>query len=101
MERHRLPAIVLYCNTCGLIRVAEDYRGAHARATAHTHLSGHYDLEYSALDAPQRLRLAQALEQRSQKTIHGYVVDGMADALQSLAEEDLIETTITEFTARR
>jgi hypothetical protein len=101
MDRHSLPAIALYCHTCSLIRVAQDYAGAHARATAHTHLSGHDDLEYSVLDAPERLRLARAFEQRSQKTIHGYVLDGIADALQSLAEEDLIETALSEFTARR
>ena len=81
MERHPIPAIVLHCSTCGLVRIADDYTAAHARATAHTHLSGHHSLEYSVIEAPERLRLAQAFEQRSRKAVRGYVEDGIVNPL--------------------
>ena len=101
MERRPIPAIVLCCKTCGLVRIADDYTAAQARASAHTHLSGHQGLEYTLVEAPERLKLAQAFEQRSRRTVRGYVEDGVADALESLAGTEAIAPAITELTVRR
>ena len=101
MERCPIPAIVLFCNTCGLLRIADDYTAAHARATAHTHLSGHHGLQYTVVEAPERLRLAQAFEQRSRKTVMGYVEDPVAGALENLAGREENKPTMTELTVRR
>ena len=81
MERHPIPAIVVSCTTCGLIRIADGYTGAHARASAHVHLSGDHALEYSVIDTPERLKLAQACEERSRTAVKGYVHDTIADGL--------------------
>jgi hypothetical protein len=83
MERHPIPAVVVSCPTCGLIRIADDYAAAYARASAHVHLSGHHGLEYSAIDTPERLHLAEACQERSQRTVKGYVCDNIAEALVS------------------
>src|ERR1051325_3104065 len=102
MESHPLPAIVLYCNTCGLIRLAVSDRAAHARATAHTEVSGHDRIEYSIITDPDRLRVAEAFERRSARRINGYVEDRFADALEELTGEDtLIEAAIRDFTVGR
>jgi hypothetical protein len=101
MDRHPVHAIVLCCITCGFMRLAQDYPGARARAAAHTHVSGHYDVEYAIVETPDRLRLAKAFEQRSQESIHGYVVDAMGDRLPRGFVNEELEATITEVTARR
>ena len=79
MERHPIPAVVVSCPSCGLIRIADDYAAAHARASAHVHLSGHHDVGYSVIDTLQRLKFAQACEQRSEKAVKGYLYDGIAE----------------------
>ena len=68
-------AVVLCCTTCGLVRVCDGHSAAHARANAHTSLTAHYALTYSVIDAPERLQLAQACEERSKKAVKGYVED--------------------------
>ena len=84
MERRPIPAIVISCHTCGLVRIADDYAAAYARASAHIHLSGHHDVQYTAVESPERLRLAEAFEQRSRKTVQGYVQDAMATTIEAL-----------------
>jgi len=79
MERHPIPAIVVSCSTCGLIRIADDYAAAHARASAHVHLSGHHDVEYSIIDTPDRLKLAEACQERSETAVKGYLYDAIAE----------------------
>jgi len=101
MERRPIPVIVLCCKTCGLVRIADDYTAAQARATAHTHLSGHRGLEYTVVEAPERLKLAQAFEQRSRKAVTGYVEDSVAHAFESLAGKEGTEPAIRELTVRR
>jgi hypothetical protein len=86
MERHPIPAIVLCCKTCGLVRIADDHIAAQARAAAHNHLSGHQNPEYTVVETPERLKLAQAFEQRSRKAVTGYVEDGAANTVESLVE---------------
>jgi hypothetical protein len=102
MTSHPISAIVLYCNTCGLIRIGDNYPAAHARAIAHTQLSGHAEIEYAILDDPDRLRVAEAFERRSARRVNGYVEDQLADALEGLTGEDtLIEAAIRDFTVGR
>ncbi|MDQ6733281.1 MAG: hypothetical protein M3Z35_04060 [Nitrospirota bacterium] len=55
------------------MRISDDYGAAEARGKAHTSLSGHEDIKYSLIDAPDRLREAQAFEQESKKAVTGYV----------------------------
>ena len=100
MERHPIPAIVLYCDTCGLVRIADDYAAAHARASAHRSLSGHIRLEYCVVEAPERLRLAQVFEQRSTKTIEGYVEDGVTDDMGRPTGEGVVPPTIGALVAQ-
>ncbi|MBA2253201.1 MAG: hypothetical protein H0W13_10970 [Nitrospirales bacterium] len=73
MERHPITAVLLSCHTCDLLRISDDYVAAYAREKAHTSLSGHEDIEYSLIEAPDRLRDAQAFEQESKKAVKGYV----------------------------
>jgi hypothetical protein len=68
-------AVLLSCGHCSLVRVSDDYSAAHARWKAHTSLSGHHGLTYTLIDAPERIRLAQRVEQRSRKTVKGYIKD--------------------------
>ena len=84
MERRPIPAIVISCHTCGLVRIADDYTAAYARASAHIHLSGHHEVQYTAVESPERLRLAEAFEQRSRKTVQGYVQDAIATTIEAL-----------------
>ena len=56
MERHPVTAILLACSTCGLVRMADDYKSAHARGNAHIRLSGHASIKYSLIEAPDRLK---------------------------------------------
>jgi hypothetical protein len=73
MERHPVTAVLLCCQACGLLRVSEDYAGAHATGKAHSSLSGHSNIHYSLIEAPDRLRVIQACEQESTKPVKGYV----------------------------
>ena len=73
MEHHPITAVLLCCKTCGLLRVSDNYTAAHARGKAHTGLSGHLTIKYSLIEAPDRLREAQAGETESKKTVKGYV----------------------------
>jgi len=100
MERHPIPAIVLCCETCGLVRIADDYAAACARASAHRHLSGHIRLEYCVVEAPEQLRLAQAFEQRSTRTILGYVKDGVTDDVERSTGEGVDPSTIEALVAQ-
>jgi hypothetical protein len=84
MERRPIPAIVISCHTCGLVRIADDYHAAYARASAHIHLSGHHEIQYTAVESPERLRLAEAFEQRSRKAVKGYARDEVATSLEAL-----------------
>ena len=78
MERHPIPTIVLHCDTCGLVRIADGHAAAQERASAHRHLSGHTRLEYCVIEAPERMRLAEAFE-RSTRNISGYAKDRVTD----------------------
>ncbi len=80
MKRHPITAVLLSC-PCGLVRISDDYAAAHARGKAHTSLSGHQALTYSLIEAPERIRDAQAEEQRSRKGVKGYVEDVCAGSL--------------------
>jgi hypothetical protein len=91
------PPVVLFCTTCGFIRLADDHTAAHARAAAHMHLSGHQGIEYSIIESPDRLMLAQAFEQRSRKTVTGYVQDGVEETFDTFTGAGGMEPTITEF----
>ena len=102
MESSSVPATVLYCHTCGLIRVGENYTAAHARAIAHTRLSGHAHIEYATITDLDRLRVAEAFERRSARTINGYVEDHFADAVDGLTTDDkLIEAAIGDLIVGR
>ncbi len=57
-------AVLICCTACDLVRIADDYTAAHARGQTHTKFSGHLRLTYAPIRAPERLRLAAALEQR-------------------------------------
>ena len=59
MERHPITAILLTCSTCGLVRMADDYGSAHARGNAHIRMSGHPKIQYSQIEAPERIKAAQ------------------------------------------
>ena len=59
MERYPVTAILLTCSTCGLIRMADDYSSAYARGNAHIKLSGHSKIQYSQIEAPERIKGAQ------------------------------------------
>jgi hypothetical protein len=96
MERSPISAVVLSCTTCGFIRIADDHSAAHARAAAHMHLSGHQGMEYSIIESPDRLMLAQAFEQRSRKTVIGYVQDGADAPFDTFTGADGMEATIAE-----
>ena len=101
MERSPLPAVVLSCPTCGFIRIADDQIAAHARASAHMHLSGHQGMEYCLVESRDRLMLAQAFEQRSRKTVIGYVQDALDDAFETRPTTDEAENTLVESSAGR
>lgn len=73
MENHPVTAVLLFCKACGLTRVSDNYAAAHARGRAHTSLSGHPSIRYSLIEAPERLREAQACEKDSTKAVEGYV----------------------------
>ena len=101
-SHHLVPAIVLYCNVCGLIRVADDSNAAHARATAHAQLSGHDAIEYSTVEDPDRLRIARAFERRSARTVSGYVEDRLQGSPEGLGSEDvLVDAVIRDITVGR
>ena len=80
-------AVVVACTACGLVRVADDYSAAHARGKAHTTLSGHHAVTYSQVEAPERLRLAQAVEQRSRRAIKGYVEDTCGESFGAVLSD--------------
>lgn len=102
MESPSGSAIVLYCHTCGLIRLAENYTGAHARATAHTRLSGHAHIEYAVITDLERLRVAEAFERRSARTVNGYVEECLAATMEGLTSDArLIEAAISDFIVGR
>ena len=75
MECHPTTTVVLSCGDCGLFRVADDYPSAEARAKAHMALTGHSRLRYSLVDAPVRIKVAQAFDAWSQKLVTGYADD--------------------------
>jgi hypothetical protein len=56
-----------------LVRISDHYGAAQARGKAHTSLSGHENIKYSLIEAPDRLREAQAYERESKKALPGYV----------------------------
>ena len=56
MERRPIPAIVISCNACGLVRIADDYSAAYVRASAHIHPATHHGLEYTAVACTEPLR---------------------------------------------
>ena len=82
---HPIAAIVISCQACGLLRIAENYPGAHARASAHIHVAGDHAVEYTAIDSADRLRLAQVFAERSRRTVEGYVEDEMHVAVEVVA----------------
>ena len=55
MQRYPTTAILLTCATCGLVRVADDYKSAHARGNAYVRLSGHPKIQDSQIEAPERI----------------------------------------------
>ena len=69
MERHPVTAILLTCSTCGLVRMADDYGSAHARGDAHVRLSGHPKIQYTLIDAPERMRGALREAKASTETM--------------------------------
>jgi hypothetical protein len=69
MERHPVTAILLTCSTCGLVRMADDYGSAHARGNAHVRLSGHPKIQYSQIEAPERIRGARLEAKASMETM--------------------------------
>ena len=74
-------AVLLCCQTCGLVRVADDAPAAQARGQAHQRFSGgHHQVAYCPIEAPERLRLARAFERRSRQK-----VDATAGAVASFA----------------
>jgi hypothetical protein len=77
MKRHPTTAVVLSCGECGLFRVADDYASARARGKAHAALTDHGRLHYSLVDAPDRIKVAQAFEALSQKLVTGYADDSL------------------------
>ena len=101
METSPLPAVVISCTTCGFIRIADDQTAAHARAAAHMHLSGHRGMDYCLVESRDRLMLAQAFEQRSRKTVIGYVQDALDDAFETFPCTEESETTLVESSAGR
>jgi hypothetical protein len=56
-----------FAASCGLLRVSDHYAAAHAMGKAHTSLSGHENIKYSLVQAPDRLRDVQAVEPESEK----------------------------------
>ncbi len=94
MERRPSTAVVLSCAVCGLVRVADDYSAAHARGKAHTSLSGHQRLTYSLIEAPERLKFAQAVEKLSQKTVQGYVEDACANTFGGVTMADTVTAVL-------
>lgn len=90
MKRHPTTAVVLSCGDCGLFRVADDYASARARGKAHAALTGHGRLHYSLVDAPDRIKVAQAFEALSQKLVTGYAEDGLTAESPDLAADPLL-----------
>lgn len=77
MDRHPTTAVVLSCGDCGLLRVADEYASAQARGQAHAALTGHRRLHYALVDAPDRIKVAQAFEAWSEKLVTGYTEDSL------------------------
>ena len=69
MERHLTTAILISCPTCGLIRMADNYASAHARGNAHISFSGHPKIDYSQIDAPDRIKGAVAEAKASMESM--------------------------------
>ena len=86
MQQSVVTAVVLTCDTCGLVRVSDNpaaaaaAAAAQARARAHTSVTGHSRLLYECIESPERIKLALAFEQRSLKTVRGYVEEGDQDS---------------------
>jgi hypothetical protein len=69
MERHPVTAVLLTCSTCDLVRMADDYGSAHARGNAHVRLSGHPKIQYTLIEAPDRIRDARLEAKTSTETM--------------------------------
>jgi hypothetical protein len=82
MQRHPITAILLTCSTCGLVRVADDYKSAHARGNAHARLSGHAEIQYSQIEAPERIKgaLREAKASIHRMATEAGVTDSALDA---------------------
>jgi|GEM_PF-2256038 hypothetical protein len=80
VQQSVVTAVVLTCDTCGLVRVSDNPAAAQARARAHTSVTGHSGLLYECIESPERIKLALAFEQRSLKTVRGYVEEGDQDS---------------------
>jgi hypothetical protein len=57
MERRPIPAIVISCHACGLVRIADDYAAASARASAHIHPATHHEFECAGVACTEALRI--------------------------------------------
>ena len=62
MERHPIPAVVISCDACGLIRITDN--AAYARASAHIHPSTYHRSECTAA-CTDRFTVTEAFEGRS------------------------------------
>jgi hypothetical protein len=68
--------------------MADDYGSAHARGNAHIRLSGHPNLKYVQIEAPERIKVALMEAKNSMETMA--VQAGVKDiAVEAGVEPDL------------
>jgi len=59
MERHPIPAVVISCDACGLVRITDN--AAYARASAHIHPSTHHRSECTGVACTDRFKVTRHL----------------------------------------
>lgn len=69
MEDDPTAAVLVSCGDCGLVRVAGDYASGQARGQAHRAVTGHRQVHYALIDAPEGIKVAQAFEAWSEKLV--------------------------------
>lgn len=95
MERHPATAVLLTCSTCGLVRMADDYGSAHARGKAHSQLSGHTEIKYNLIEAPDRLKSAEIAAKASMESM------ALAAGMKDISTEAGVRDLAVDVSARR
>lgn len=73
MERHSTTAVLLYCRSCGLMCISDNYAAAHARGAAYTSVSRHSNLQYTLIEAPDPSKERHSRGTAESEAGRGYV----------------------------